>query len=395
MDKQDKLTFSWFWRWFLNNKVVTGLLIVLLLLVNTLILTKVAYLFTPFLDFLAIVGLPIIMAAILYYLMNPVVDFLEKKNVKRIYSILGLFVFVAGLLIWGVVVIIPKIQEQTISFVNNFPDYIKVVESSVDDVLANPLFSQVQEQLEASWEKIFAWMTKIIQNMSKATFENLGNFFGAVASVFIAIITMPFILFYLLKDGKKLAPYAVSYLPTKWRTPTLNVLKEMNQQVSSYIRGQLTVAFLVCLIFMIGFAIIGLDYAVTLGIIAGILNLIPYLGSFLAMIPAIFLGIVGGPILLLKVLIVFVVEQTLEGRFISPLILGNQLSIHPITILFVLLTSGKMFGLTGVILGIPVYAATKVLIKAIYQWYVNTSSLYEEPVLLIEETKESNEANEP
>lgn len=114
MDKQDKLTFSWFWRWFLNNKVVTGLLIVLLLLVNTLILTKVAYLFTPFLDFLAIVGLPIIMAAILYYLMNPVVDFLEKKNVKRIYSILGLFVFVAGLLIWGVVVIIPKIQEQTI-----------------------------------------------------------------------------------------------------------------------------------------------------------------------------------------------------------------------------------------------------------------------------------------
>lgn len=395
MDKQDKLTFSWFWRWFLNNKVVTGLLIVLLLLVNTLILTKVAYLFTPFLDFLAIVGLPIIMAAILYYLMNPVVDFLEKKNVKRIYSILGLFVFVAGLLIWGVVVIIPKIQEQTISFVNNFPDYIKVVESSVDDVLANPLFSQVQEQLEASWEKIFAWMTKIIQNMSKATFENLGNFFGAVASVFIAIITMPFILFYLLKDGKKLAPYAVSYLPTKWRTPTLNVLKEMNQQVSSYIRGQLTVAFLVCLIFMIGFAIIGLDYAVTLGIIAGILNLIPYLGSFLAMIPAIFLGIVGGPILLLKVLIVFVVEQTLEGRFISPLILGNQLSIHPITILFVLLTSGKMFGLTGVILGIPVYAATKVLIKAIYQWYVNTSSLYEEPVLLIEEAKESNEANEP
>lgn len=395
MDKQDKLTFSWFWRWFLNNKVVTGLLIVLLLLVNTLILTKVAYLFTPFLDFLAIVGLPIIMAAILYYLMNPVVDFLEKKNVKRIYSILGLFVFVAGLLIWGVVVIIPKIQEQTISFVNNFPDYIKVVESSVDDVLANPLFSQVQEQLEASWEKIFAWMTKIIQNMSKATFENLGNFFGAVASIFIAIITMPFILFYLLKDGKKLAPYAVSYLPTKWRTPTLNVLKEMNQQVSSYIRGQLTVAFLVCLIFMIGFAIIGLDYAVTLGIIAGILNLIPYLGSFLAMIPAIFLGIVGGPILLLKVLIVFVVEQTLEGRFISPLILGNQLSIHPITILFVLLTSGKMFGLTGVILGIPVYAATKVLIKAIYQWYVNTSSLYEEPVLLIEEAKESNEANEP
>lgn len=394
MEKQDKITFSWFWRWFLNNKVVTGLLIVLLLLVNTLILTKVAYLFTPFLDFLAIVGLPIIMAAILYYLMNPVVDFLEKRNVKRIYSILGLFVFVLGLIIWGVVVIIPKIQEQTISFINNFPSYVEIVQTSVDDLLSNPLFSQVQDQLEASWDKVFTWMTNIIQNISKVTFENLGNFFGAVASIFIAIITMPFILFYLLKDGKSIAPYTVSFLPTKWRQPTLKVLKEMNQQVSSYIRGQLTVAFLVCLIFMIGFAIIGLDYAVTLGIIAGVLNLIPYLGSFLAMIPAIFLGIVGGPVLLIKVLVVFVIEQTLEGRFISPLILGNQLSIHPITILFVLLTSGKMFGLTGVILGIPVYAAVKVLIKAIYQWYVHTSSLYEEPVLLIEEPKEPNEVNE-
>lgn len=386
MEKQDKITFSWFWRWFLNNKVVTGLLIVLLLLLNTLIFTKVAYLFTPFLDFLAIVGLPIIMAAILYYLMNPVVDFLEKKNVKRIYSILGLFVFVLGLLVWGSVVIIPKIQEQTISFITNFPVYIKIVESSVDDMLSNPLFSQVQEQLEASWEKIFTWMTEIIQKFSKSTFENIGNFFGAVASVFIAIVTMPFILFYLLKDGKTLAPYAVAFLPTKWRKPTMKVLKEMNQQVSSYIRGQLTVAFLVGVIFMIGFAIIGLDYAVTLGIMAGILNLIPYLGSFLAMIPAVFLGIVGGPILLIKVLVVFLIEQTLEGRFISPLILGNQLSIHPITILFVLLTSGKMFGLTGVILGIPIYAAVKVLIKAIYAWYVQTSKLYEDdPIVLIEE----------
>ncbi len=386
MERKDKITFSWFWRWFLNNKVVTGLLIVLLLLLNTLIFTKVAYLFTPFLDFLAIVGLPIIMAAILYYLMNPVVDFLEKKNVKRIYSILGLFVFVLGLLVWGSVVIIPKIQEQTISFITNFPDYIKIVESSVDDMLSNPLFSQVQEQLEASWEKIFTWMTEIIQKFSKSTFENIGNFFGAVASVFIAIVTMPFILFYLLKDGKNLAPYAVAFLPTKWRKPTMKVLKEMNQQVSSYIRGQLTVAFLVGVIFMIGFAIIGLDYAVTLGIMAGILNLIPYLGSFLAMIPAVFLGIVGGPILLIKVLVVFLIEQTLEGRFISPLILGNQLSIHPITILFVLLTSGKMFGLTGVILGIPVYAAVKVLIKAIYAWYVQTSKLYEDdPIVLIEE----------
>ena len=80
------------------------------------------------------------------------------------------------------------------------------------------------------------------------------------------------------------------------------------------------------------------------------------------MIPAVFLGIVSGPALLIKVLIVFAIEQTVEGRFISPLVLGSQLSIHPVTILVVLLTSGKLFGIVGVILGIPVYAAAKVII---------------------------------
>ena len=96
------------------------------------------------------------------------------------------------------------------------------------------------------------------------------------------------------------------------------------------------------------------------------------------MIPAIFLGIVGGPVLLVKVLVVFVIEQTIEGRVISPLVLGSQLSIHPVTILVVLLTSGKLFGVVGVILGIPVYAAVKVIITHVFEWYKDVSNLYHE-----------------
>jgi predicted PurR-regulated permease PerM len=273
---------------------------------------------------------------------------------------------------------VPKIQEQTLSFVDNFPQYVKVVEKTVNDLFSDPIFSQVQEQLTVSGEKFMNSLTEVIQNVSKTTFQNLGNFFGAVASIVVAVITMPFILFYLLKDGKKLGPYIVSFLPTKLRKPTLKVLGEMNAQVSSYIRGQLTVAFAVAIMFMIGFSIIGLDYAITLGIAAGFLNLIPYLGSFLALVPAVFLGIVGGPVLLVKVLVVFVIEQTIEGRVISPLVLGSQLSVHPVTILLVLLTSGKLFGLVGVILGIPAYAAIKVVIANVFEWYKRISNLYEE-----------------
>lgn len=378
MKETHKKPYSWFWKWFLNNQAVTSLLVILLVLLILFMFTKVSYLFGPFWQFLAIVGLPIILAGILYYLMNPTVDYLERKGIKRIYSIFGLFVLVIGLIVWGVVVIIPKIQEQSLSFADNLPGYLTIIENKVNEILSDPIFSQVQEQIEASNEKLITTMTDLVQNLSRSTIQNLGSFFGAVAMIILAVITMPFILFYLLKDGRQLAPYFVKFLPIKMRQPSLIVLKEMNDQVSSYIRGQLTVAFAVAIMFMIGFSLIGLDYAITLGIAAGFLNLIPYLGSFLAMVPAVFLGIVGGPILLVKVLIVFVIEQTIEGRLISPLVLGNELSIHPVTILLVLLTSGKLFGLVGVILGIPVYAAAKVIITHIFEWYTRVSSLYEE-----------------
>ncbi|WPH39978.1 AI-2E family transporter [Enterococcus faecalis] len=369
---------SWFWRWFLNNQVVTALLIVLLVLLIILTFTKVSYLFKPVWQFFGVVGLPVIMAGILYYLLNPIVDYLEKKQISRVWSIIGLFILIVALLIWGGIVIVPKIREQSVSFVNHFPQYIDTIDQKSQEILSDPLFAQFREQLEAAGDKVVSSLGTIIKNVSTFTVQGIGNFFGAVATIFVAIITMPFILFYLLKDGKNLAPYLMKFLPVKMRKPTLKVLAEVNDQVSSYIRGQLTVAFAVAIMFMIGFSVIGLDYAVTLGIAAGFLNLIPYLGSFLAMIPAVFLGIVSGPALLIKVLIVFAIEQTVEGRFISPLVLGSQLSIHPVTILVVLLTSGKLFGIVGVILGIPVYAAAKVINTHIFEWYQIVSGLYDE-----------------
>ena len=369
---------SWFWRWFLNNQMTAVLLNILLFLLVVFTFTKVSYLFEPVWQFLAVVGLPIIMAGILYYLMNPLVDLLENKGVKRVYSIIGLFIVVVALIVWGIVVIIPSIQSQTMSFINHLPGYIETIQKEGMKFFNDPTLNKLTTEFQDSGQKLLENITDLVKNLSTVTIKNIGNFFGTLATIVISLITMPFILFYLLRDGKNLGPYIVQFLPTKLRQPTLKILSEANDQIASYIRGQLTVAFAVAVMFVIGFSVIGLDYAITLGVIAGFLNLIPYLGSFLAMVPAIILGIVGGPLLLVKVLVVFVIEQTIEGRFISPLVLGSQLAVHPITILFVLLTSGKLFGLVGVVLGIPTYAVLKVVISNIFQWYQARSRLYEE-----------------
>ena len=369
---------SWFWKWILNSQVVTALLIVLLLLLITLLFTKVSYLFEPVGQFFAIVGLPIMIAGILFYLMNPVVDYLERKGMKRVLGITLLFIFVIALLTWGIVVIIPEIREQLHSFFKSMPGYVDTLTKKADQVFKDPVFKPFHNNIEQMTQKLLESVSELTKNVSKLTLQGLGSLVSTVANILIAIVTAPIILFFLLKDGKKLGPYLIDFLPNKMRKPTFKVLKEMNGQLASYIRGQLTVAFAVAVMFIIGLSISGLNYAITLGILAGFLNLIPYLGSFLAMVPIIFLGIVTGPAMLIKVIIVFAIEQTIEGRVVSPLVLGSQLEIHPVTIMFVLLTAGKIFGVVGVILGIPFYAIIKVVVTHVFEWYKGISTLYED-----------------
>jgi predicted PurR-regulated permease PerM len=129
--------------------------------------------------------------------------------------------------------------------------------------------------------------------------------------------------------------------------------------------------------FTIGYWIVGMKYGLTLGILAGLLNLIPYLGSFLALVPSVVIAAFISPILLIKVLLVFAVEQTLEGRVVSPLVLGSKMSMYPVTTIIVLLASGKLFGLVGVIVGIPVYAIIKILVTHLFEWFKKVSGLYE------------------
>lgn len=369
---------SWFWKWFLNNQVVTGLLVILLCLLIILVFTKVSYLFTPVWQFFGIVGFPIVFAGILFYFLNPLVNVLENKGVKRVWAITLIFIGIIALIAWGVIILIPKLQEQTLSFLNNWPAYWKTIEEQTTKWLGHPMFDQYVSQLEKISEGLFDSIGNIVKNLSKTTFKGIGSFIGTIANVVVTVITTPFILFYLLKDGKDMTSYFVNFLPTKARKPTTKVLVDINNQVSQYIRGQLTVAFAVAIMFVIGFSLIGLDYSITLGILAGFLNLIPYLGSILATIPALILGLVIGPSMLIKVIIVFFIEQVIEGRFVSPLVLGSQLKIHPVTIIFVLLTAGKLFGVVGVIIGIPGYAALKVVVTHLFDWYREKSGLYEE-----------------
>ena len=375
--KEKDFSLSWFFKWFVDNKAITVFLVTLLMGLNILVLIKISFIFTPLLEFGAAVMLPVIISGLLYYLLNPIVDFLERHRVKRIIAISIVFILIALLILWGLAVAIPAIQHQVLSFMKNLPDYLEKANRTIDDVLDNKVSPEIKPQLDEWTSQLSQNITSWASSFSARAVNWVSNLITVASQVIIALIIMPFIVFYLLRDGKNLKGQIIRFLPTKIRKSADKVLSDVNTQLANYVRGQITVAIIVALMFILLLKIIGLRYAVTLGVTAGFLNLIPYLGSFLAMLPALVLGLVAGPEMFVKVVIVFIVEQTIEGRFVSPLVLGSQLNIHPITILFVLITSGSMFGIWGVFLGIPVYASAKVVISALFEWYKEVSGLYE------------------
>ncbi|MBY5034850.1 AI-2E family transporter [Streptococcus gallolyticus] len=387
-EKRQRFVDSWFFQWFVNNQIVTFFLVTILVLLTIWMFTKVSFVLHPIADFLSIILLPMILTGLLFYLLNPIVDWLEKYKISRTVAISILFILIVLLLVWGIGVAVPNIQEQVVSFAQNVPNYIKTIESQVNSLLKDQRFEALRPTVTQVMDNLNTQIISYAQKFSSSAVNWAGNLISTASHIIVAILIMPFILFYLLRDGKQLNDQITKFLPIKWRISVGTVLTDVNNQLSNYVRGQVTVAAIVALMFSILFSIIGLKYPITLGVMAGFLNLIPYLGSFLAMIPAVILGVIAGPFMLVKVLIVFMVEQTIEGRFVTPLVIGSSLSIHPITILFVLLTAGQMYGVLGVLLGIPIYASIKVVVTAIFEWYKEYSGLYaEEKVVEVENEK--------
>lgn len=378
-NKQPQTERSWFFKWFLNKKLPIVLLNMLLTLLIILLLTKLAWLLKPIQSLMLIIGLPIIIAAVLYYLTNPLIDWFERRwHLNRVLLITIIFILIVGLLVWGIATIIPIIQSQTTSLIDQWPSYWANIQTQTMKWFNDPAFKSIQKQLNDINTDVFSNLSSKVNKMLTSTVSHIGTAVGVVTNVVIAIVTMPFILFFMLKDGHRMKGYLLKFFPVKVRATTGKVLEEINTQVSQYIRGQLTVAFWVAVMFTVGYWIVGMKYGLTLGILAGILNLIPYLGSFLAMVPSVIIAAFISPLLLIKVLIVFAVEQTLEGRLVSPLVLGSKMAMYPVTTIIVLLASGKLFGLAGVILGIPVYAIIKILISHLFEWFKSVSGLYEQ-----------------
>ncbi|HBI6356665.1 TPA: AI-2E family transporter [Listeria monocytogenes] len=373
-----KGSFTKFKQFFIENKFVLGLLIFLLVALDIYVLTKIAFIFDSLMVILKTVAAPIILAGISYYLFNPIIDWLEKHKWKRGWAIALLYLVIIGLLILLFSFVIPAVKDQIVSLFKSFPGYWDQITQKFDEFSRSSLFDQIKDKLNTNMSDIMKTLSTKGTSVINSAISSIGSIVGTVTEVVLAIVTTPLVLFYLLKDGKKLPDFLLKMLPVNGRAHTRQVLGEANHQISSYIRGQIIVSLCIGILLFIGYLIIGLPYALTLAIIAACTSIVPYLGPAIAITPAIIIAIVTSPWLLIKLIIVWCVVQLLEGKFISPQVMGKTLKVHPITILFVILVAGNLFGVLGVIFAVPGYAVLKVIVTHVFIWFKRISGLYGE-----------------
>lgn len=366
-----------FKKLFINNRFVLFLMIALLVGLNILVFNKISFVFRPLTVLLKTVLLPIILTGAIYYLLNPLVDWLEKRGVKRVYTIAALYLLIIGLLTIIIVSVIPLLQEQIIRLIDNFPKYSYEVQLQFESLIGSDFFHQFQTTTGFDPSTIGDTFSTQATTLLNSAWNGIGGFLGTIKNVILAIATVPFILFYLLKDGKKLPHYILRFVPSRLRESTHTVMSEMNGQISHYIRGQIIVSFCIGILMYIGFLIIGLDYSLILALIASCTSIVPYLGPAIAITPALIIATVTSPFMMLKLIIVWTVVQLIEGKLISPQIMGKTLRVHPITIIFVILTAGNLFGFFGILLAVPGYAVLKVIVTHLFRWFERRSHLYE------------------
>lgn len=309
-----------------------------------------------------IVLLPFIMAVLVAYLLNPAVNWLERKKISRIPAILIVYCCLAVIVILVFIYGIPTMVGELDQLGQAIPKLIHTVQGFSDTVQFRYTHYALPDSVrQVVDEKLLGLENELLEVARRAT-GSIGALFSYVLSLLIA----PIFAFYILKDLENIKKSVVTFIPKAWRSDTLAILRDVDEIVGKYIRGNLTVAFIVGLLTGLGMYLVGVDFALIIGFIAGVADLIPYFGPTIGAVPAIALALLESRTLALYALLVVIAVQWLEGSVINPKVLGDSLAMHPLVIIFILLAGGELFGILGMLTAVPLVAIVRVVLRYVY-----------------------------
>jgi predicted PurR-regulated permease PerM len=335
------------------------LVAILVVLAAAFLLYRLAPILTPF-----------IASALLAYLGDPLVDRLERLRLPRTAAVLLVFVLLFVGLGALTLLIIPLVRTQAVAFATELPSYVAWIQNQLVPRI-NDLFGFDATATNVGFGALVAQYSEELRQLAGGALRSVSRSGGVVVTAVLNVALVPVITFYLLRDWDLIMARIAALIPEQRRPGIVALARRTDEVFNAFLRGQLLVMLGLAVIYSVGLWWVRLDFALAIGVLAGLVSFVPYLGlivgialaSMAALVQLHSLAAVGG------VVLVFVVGQLIEGTVLTPNLVGTSIGLHPVVVIFAVLAGGQLFGFIGILLALPAAAVMSVLVRFAFEHY--------------------------
>ena len=338
---------------------------------QVLLWITIAVLVGGLLYLLAPILTPFLFAAILAYICNPLVERLARRKLPRGFAaaiVLMLLVAITALLL---VILLPLVVKQVRSVIGQVPMYLEWARTVFEPWLSRTFGMQLDIEVARDW---LVEHVAEVQKFAVKLLPSIGTGGLALLEFALNLVLVPVVLYYLLRDWDKLVRQIDLLIPRRWHAEAARIFRDIDCVLGEFLRGQLLVMLLMGLFYIVALWIVGLEYALAVGLIAGLLTFIPFVGVITGIVLATLTGLLQfdsyTPIFWIWG--IFFAANMLEGYVFVPLLVGDRIGLHPVTVIFALLAFGQLFGFFGVLLALPASAALLVCVRHLRAKYLGS-----------------------
>ena len=313
----------------------------------------------------------VFLSMILALIMNPAVDKMQKKKIPRVAGAASLFLsafVLIGLLFY---IVAPPLAKEVGTLASNFPTYLENAGLDYNMISSQDLIidGSFDYKISEPFQNILFEASKGLKDITSNIVVGVLSLLGGILSAILMLV----ISFYLVVEKDGVEKFVQTIIPAESRPQALRIIKKVEVKLGKWFMGQLFLGFVVGLLSFIGLTILGVPYALVLAIIAGAMELIPYIGPTLSSIPAIIIAFTISPILAILVFALYFIIQQLENYLLVPKVMERSVGLHPVIIIIAMLIGGQIAGVLGIILAIPVTTIASIVLEDIYAHKEETS----------------------
>ncbi len=319
---------------------------------STIFRTVIILLSLAFLYLISDILLIVFVAVIIAAAINGPVSWLQRHRVPRILGVIFIYLVFILFIALIITLVFPPLAAQVKQLAVNFPGFMEKIGLNVQELWGK---YQVGGNLQTLLDKF----SQGLEQATASIFGTVINFFGGLFSAGVVLV----ISFYLAVQEKGVKKFLVSLTPTEHQHYVSDLIERIQKKIGGWLRGQLLLMLIIGILTYIGLYFLGVEYALTLALVAGLFELVPYIGPFVALVPASILAFIQSPVLALLVILLYVVIQQLENYVIVPQVMKKTVGLNPIVIIIVMLIGAKLAGVMGIVLSVPLAASIAEFVK--------------------------------